>query len=772
MRKKKRNRGFKIVSKDKRIWADGELRKKCLTAEDLAAQITTDETISCEISHDTVTRFLNAKENIDKDKFTAIAKKLGKSPEWFLEPEAISTAPLKRVPYYVETKRNLQISELIEKLRQDTFSAVNLYGRGGLGKTELVLKLIRDDKNSARRQFAGGYCFVYLGAGSVAADIERFFQMVREKNCPYWEETPSENYSDVEKVQWYYRNYPLVEFPILVIFDNVTNYEDIEEYLPIENYKYLRVLVTSRRKALASSCCCDVPLHDFEEEDALELIRGVLKDEFFFNTYQTQLTRICRMVGYLPIALELIASSITTAAIGKKEYLQKIITQLEDDNGLAQVLCKVESGQVGYIDRLPKSTLRDELQDVGLQAIYTVVWNLYSDLAKQVAYAISQFPCIAVDVSFISKIFCFYKIEEEEEIKSILNNDLVRNSFLDVCCEGRVQYHNLTRNFVRGQEHLFADDKRFDIDIQSTRDWDLMNTFGQSSISFSKLIKFNVILFYHKRLGEITYEYLYGVVRSPLDEAAWLCYLAQLHYNSYVEFVDESDRGDCRAQQELYNYINKAVHILINERKRISEQITIADATSVESEGQEYINTPHYVDKELTDICYALLDKHLVALAMATCHYAESNIISRDSLLRHLKLAKLLVNARWVKELCAKNIQTSAAPSTKSFFYQAWFLMAEGKVDESIEMLSGYLNSKPSIYFNAREVVDTAWRLAIRERKVEEAIDKLVSYMRNIRYEKQNTKELKKLNPVEYEVISLGSMCSLVESIAKMYPSD
>lgn len=443
---------LRIISEDKAVWIKGIYDAYCNKNNIQNREYFTEgieEDYGIVISTDDVSRFFNRRPT-NAEAFRTIAKNLGVDYNILLEKDVPKKLLRPSREYFSGAKRKEQIYEIQAKLRQRRNTLINIFGRGGLGKTEIVLKLVEEDSDSRNQQFKGGYCFVYVEAGNIGLKIESFFSEIQKQYK--WKDSPPKEMDDAQRVQWYYRNAPLGNYQVLLIFDGVEKYEQIERFLPISNHKNFRVLLTSRRSDLATGCY-NILLKDFEEQDAIELVENILQDDTFFYKHQESLTRICRLVGYLPLAVELVTGVISATKLGKHRKLEEFISELENDVGLARVLSKIEPGRVGYIDELPEGDLRNELQDSGLQAVYNLTWRLLSLEAKEIAYIISLFAPSPVHFSLVSS--CF-----EADILETVDEELIRASFLDVVDEDEyVLYHNLTRNFVRGAKESFIEEE-------------------------------------------------------------------------------------------------------------------------------------------------------------------------------------------------------------------------------------------------------------------------------------------------------------------------
>lgn len=443
--KKKRNRGFKIVSENKRIWADEELRRRCLTAEDLAVQITTDETISCEISHDTVTKFLNAEVNIDKDKFTAIAKKLGKSPEWFLEPGQTTTAPREAVKHFSGQERNVLLEELKKNLAaSDDKTVYSITGRSGIGKTEQILKFIDEDKILKKPIFNGGYCFVRAEMGLIDLQIETFFTKFKKNNpaCP----SPPDELTGKERVQGWYDLFPLFDSKILIVFDNVGSFEQISDYLPNDSITTFRIVATTQNISLCRRFE-NIALRDIDDSDAESIIQSIITDNRFVEKNKSNLLQICKLVGRLPLAIDAIIHFIRRLYKIKPNIIETVLSQLKNDRRLAEVLCEF-SGDMEYVLDRQFYKLHIKLQNEGLRAVYDIIWETYDRETKEIALSLAYFAPGEVSYSIIRKCFPDY---EDKIFDDKLGKNLVCQSFIDVNEErfGLFRLHELTRIYLR-----------------------------------------------------------------------------------------------------------------------------------------------------------------------------------------------------------------------------------------------------------------------------------------------------------------------------------
>ena len=91
----------------------------------------------------------------------------------------------------------------------------------------------------------------------------------------------------------------------LIIFDDLRRYEQIKDYLPSQGEKRFKVIITTRNENL-SATIQSLHLDILDEDSALDLLRSYITDGRFDQQLE-QAKFLCRDLGYLPLALELVA---------------------------------------------------------------------------------------------------------------------------------------------------------------------------------------------------------------------------------------------------------------------------------------------------------------------------------------------------------------------------------------------------------------------------------------------------------------------------------
>ncbi|NEP37139.1 MAG: NB-ARC domain-containing protein,Caspase domain-containing protein, partial [Moorea sp. SIO3B2] len=85
---------------------------------------------------------------------------------------------------------------------------------------------------------------------------------------------------------------------VLLVFDNVTNIEQIKDYLPPMGSRF-RVLITTRSSQLPYA---SLPLGELPETEALELLAQLLGKELVQKELEFA-TKLCKFVGCVPLGL-------------------------------------------------------------------------------------------------------------------------------------------------------------------------------------------------------------------------------------------------------------------------------------------------------------------------------------------------------------------------------------------------------------------------------------------------------------------------------------
>ncbi|MEH2193539.1 MAG: NB-ARC domain-containing protein [Nostoc sp.] len=186
--------------------------------------------------------------------------------------------------------------EQLEHLRQllqvnDVVAISDVTGQGGVGKTELAIQY----SWQYLEDYSGGCCWLNPQATDLGTQLINF-GMIHFSNF-----NPPEQLDAIGKVLYCWKNWQAGK--VLLIFDDVKDWKQIQPYLPLKGSRF-KVLITTRlNRELPYT---PMPLGGLSEDAALELLAKLLGDEYVQQEKETA-RKICKLVGYLPIALYQIA---------------------------------------------------------------------------------------------------------------------------------------------------------------------------------------------------------------------------------------------------------------------------------------------------------------------------------------------------------------------------------------------------------------------------------------------------------------------------------
>ncbi|WP_424094431.1 caspase family protein [Moorena producens] len=188
--------------------------------------------------------------------------------------------------------RHQPLEELHQLLQDNTIVAItDRTGQGGVGKTELAIQY----SWYKLEDYPGGCCWLNLQGVDIVTQLSEF-AFVNEFpgfNIP-------ENLTIASQLAYCWKKWQPGK--VLLVFDNVTNIEQIKDYLPPMGSRF-RVLITTRTSQLPYA---SIPLGGLPETEALELLANLLRQEF--DQQELEFARkLCQKVRFEPLALYTLA---------------------------------------------------------------------------------------------------------------------------------------------------------------------------------------------------------------------------------------------------------------------------------------------------------------------------------------------------------------------------------------------------------------------------------------------------------------------------------
>ncbi|MDZ8083694.1 MAG: tetratricopeptide repeat protein [Nostoc sp. DcaGUA01] len=320
--------------------------------------------------------------------------------------------PLSGVVEFVGREKDLQnLHQLLQENKQVVIAAVA--GMGGVGKTELALQYARNH----RETYKGGICWLLAKSGDVGIQVVQFARTVLDLNLP-------EGLDVFAQVQYCFRHWR--EGDVLLVLDDVGEYQQVKPYLPSSSSRF-KVLITTRQYLGAS--IKQLSLDVLQPEAALELLKS-----FFKETPQrieqelAVANQLCEWLGYLPLGLELVG-----------RYLKR-----KPDLSLTEMLQRLEK------KRLEQPALVKPEGDMtaqrGVLAAFELSWQELNDDDKQLGCLLSLFAPAPIAWDLVEQ--CLPE-EDEEELEEIRDDKLLNLHLLQRKDEGVYQLHPLLREFFQ-----------------------------------------------------------------------------------------------------------------------------------------------------------------------------------------------------------------------------------------------------------------------------------------------------------------------------------
>ncbi|MBW4426848.1 MAG: tetratricopeptide repeat protein [Nostoc desertorum CM1-VF14] len=327
-------------------------------------------------------------------------------------PTLYENIPLSGVVKFVGREDELKnLHQLLHENNQVAIAAIA--GMGGLGKTELALQYAK----AHRETYKGGICWLLAKAGDVGIQIVQFARTQLDLN-------PPEDLDLLAQVQYCFRLWR--EGDVLVVLDDVGEYQQVKPYLPSLSSRF-KVLITTRQHLGAS--IKELSLDVLQPEAALELLRS-----FFKETPQrieqelAVANQLCEWLGYLPLGLELVG-----------RYLAR-----KQDLSLAEMLRRLEN------KRLEQPAFDNPEGDMtaqrGVLAAFELSWQELEDSDKQLGCLLSLFAAAPIPWNLVEQ--CLLE-EDTEDLEEIRDDSLLKLHLLQRKGERIYQLHQMLREFFQ-----------------------------------------------------------------------------------------------------------------------------------------------------------------------------------------------------------------------------------------------------------------------------------------------------------------------------------
>ena len=344
--------------------------------------------------------------------------------------------PIKYIPKFRNPNfvgRQDKLGDIYRELKANNNNRVAISavsGMGGVGKSELALEYAWEYIND----YSGGICWLNVRDRNLASEIIQFIQLQMDLEVP--QKLQGNTLTLEEQVEWCWKNWKPPEGSVLVIFDDVTEYKDINKLLPRINNQRFKLLITTRRLGLDNKIV-DIPLDVLCEDDALSLLRKILgeQDSRIEDELQTA-KELCKWLGYLPLGLELVG-----------RYLEQ-----DPDLSIAEVLEELQSERLEY-EALNISEEELESTEItarlGVSAAFNLTWEKLDSKTKEIGELLSLFAPDTIAwkyVESVSESLNWKKTDVRKAKKQLYGRNLIKRLEEQ---EASYQIHPLIREFLK-----------------------------------------------------------------------------------------------------------------------------------------------------------------------------------------------------------------------------------------------------------------------------------------------------------------------------------
>ncbi|MEH1823337.1 MAG: tetratricopeptide repeat protein [Nostoc sp.] len=215
------------------------------------------------------------------------------------------------VPFEKFVGREMELQNLHQQLQTSgQVAIVAVAGMGGVGKTELATQYAKQHLQN----YQGGVCWLSAQGIDVGIQIFRFAELKFQLIAP-------DDWELADRLRYCWQNWQ--QGNVLLVFDDVTDYKiQVQPYLPPESPRF-KVLLTTRLEF--DRTLPQLPLGVLKPLAAMKLLKSLV-DRERLKSEPWVAREICKSLGYLPLALELVGRYVDTMP---DLSLEKLLKRLE-----------------------------------------------------------------------------------------------------------------------------------------------------------------------------------------------------------------------------------------------------------------------------------------------------------------------------------------------------------------------------------------------------------------------------------------------------------
>jgi tetratricopeptide (TPR) repeat protein len=342
----------------------------------------------------------------------------------------------KNTPHNIPSSNTIQfvgraetLVELDHKLKESGHLAITaVKGMGGIGKTELAIQYAL--VHFLLKSYQGGICWLNAREENIGLQVIRFAQT-------HLDLKPLEEWDLPQQVEFCWSRWQdKKEGNVLVVLDDVTDYAEIEPYLPPQPSLF-KVLVTTR---LDLDDIPSLALDVLTEEEAIELLKQwVGEDEIDKQIDDTK--ELCGRLGNLPLALNLVGRYIKKRQISIAEMLSRL-----ENKGLSHQALQVDKKDKKFGLKIKR----------GVAAAFELSWAELIEEAQKLGCLLSIFALAPIQWELVEQVKIDLDTEEKEDGRIELESlHLIQSQ------ENSYRLHQLIREFFQDKLEKLAEKDKF-----------------------------------------------------------------------------------------------------------------------------------------------------------------------------------------------------------------------------------------------------------------------------------------------------------------------
>jgi len=315
------------------------------------------------------------------------------------------------VPFEKFVGRETELEKLHQQLQTSRQVAiVAVAGMGGVGKTELATQYAKQHLQN----YEGGVCWLSAQGIDVGIQILRFAELKFKLIAP-------DDWELADRLRYCWENWQQGE--VLLVFDDVTDYKkQVQPYLPPESLRF-KVLLTTRLGF--DRTLPQLPLGVLKPLAAMKLLKSLV-DRERLKSEPWVARKICKFLGYLPLALELVGRYLDTMP---DLSLEKLLKRLEKK--------RLEHEAIAKANPLMR-------YEYGVAEAFALSWEQLDENAQELGCWLSLFALADIPL-FLERI----EDDDEQELYEKAIADLRKLHLIQSQAKGIYRLHPLIRQFFQ-----------------------------------------------------------------------------------------------------------------------------------------------------------------------------------------------------------------------------------------------------------------------------------------------------------------------------------